>query len=414
MGGPPVWDGDRSYGGARLIPRGSHLPCARAHPVRPRARSSSWRSALAGLWLVAVPPVRLPQQRLLLVPPRGVVASRRASCRASTKRGPIFPAAIAALAPAMPGEQPELARRARREPRVLARALPRARALRAAQTFPEAAPLFAVLLATTPVLHAAALQPLLEPSLGLFVALAFLGLRARSPWQYAAAGAAALSRPDAIVLVAILAAANALAERRFAATRRSRRAAALPCLVWYSLGAARRRRRRTSRCARRTAPARRSTSRSFPRSSSRAGGGDGTACAHRDRARVAAPAAFGAWRAWRTAPRETGAMLAWFALSCAIVVLYGVGKTRYVHPIAFVPLLCLAVGVAGARAAGRRRGSRGLPRPAQARRARRGVRSRSSRFFRCVHRSRSPSFESGLRGDFARARRSRCSRLGRR
>jgi hypothetical protein len=60
---------------------------------------------------------------------------------------------------------------------------------------------------------------------------------------------------------------------------------------------------------------------------------------------IAAPSAVGAWRALRIAPRETGAMLAWFAVSCAVVVLYGVGKTRYVHPIAWVPLLCFAVGM---------------------------------------------------------------------
>jgi hypothetical protein len=38
-------------------------------------------------------------------------------------------------------------------------------------------------------------------------------------------------------------------------------------------------------------------------------------------------------------------MLAWFFGSCAVGVLYGVGKTRYVHPIAWVPLLCLAVAL---------------------------------------------------------------------
>ena len=38
-------------------------------------------------------------------------------------------------------------------------------------------------------------------------------------------------------------------------------------------------------------------------------------------------------------------MGAFLAISCAVVVLYGVGKARYLHPLAFVPLLFFSVGV---------------------------------------------------------------------
>jgi hypothetical protein len=299
-------------------------------------------AALGALWLVQLRPFVFPNNDFYSYR-RAAWSLQAGELPKSTKRGPIFPAAIALLAPALPGEQPELAA-------ALAINLAGSLALflvlaRFAQrTFPEAAPLFAVLLATTPVLHSAALQPLLEPTLGLFVALAFLGLRARSPWQYAAAGAAALSRPDAAVLVAILAVVNALFERdRIVRHAALAALAALPCLVWYSLGA---------RGGASTYLALRDAYGSgaplylailprevFPgwwRSVPLAIGGT---------LLFVAPATFGAWRAWRSAPRETAAMLAWFALSCAVVVLYGVGKARYVHPIAFVPLLCLAVGV---------------------------------------------------------------------
>jgi hypothetical protein len=299
-------------------------------------------AALAALWIAQLRPFVFPNNDFYSFR-RAAWSFQRGELPPSTKRGPILPAAMAVLAPAMPGEQPELAA-ALAVNLACSLALFATLALFAAKTFPGAAALFAVLLATTPVLHAAALQPLLEPSLGLFVALAFLGLRARSPWQYAAAGAAALSRPDAIVLVAILATANAVAERRFVRHAALAIAAALPCLAWYSLG-------RSGGAA--TYLALREAYGSgailylaiLPKEIF-AGWWESTPLGVAlFAAAIAAPAAFGARRAWRAAPRETGAMLAWFFVSCAVVVLYGVGKTRYVHPIAWVPLLCLAVGV---------------------------------------------------------------------
>ena len=63
-------------------------------------------------------------------------------------------------------------------------------------------------------------------------------------------------------------------------------------------------------------------------------------------AAVALPSVVGAVRAAREAPREAAAMAAFLAISCAAVVLYGVGKARYLHPVAWIPLLGFALGVA--------------------------------------------------------------------
>jgi len=320
-------------------------PSVLARFVRGRALPLALLLALAALWIA--------QYRPFVFPNNDFYSFRRAAWSLeagelprSLKRGPILPAAMAALAPALPGGKREL------HAALLAN-LAFSLALVAAlwrfgrRAFPAAAPLFAVLLAATPVLHAMALQPLVEPSLGCFVALAFLGLAARSPWQYAAAGAAALSRQEAAALLALLALANALAEGRWLRHFALAALAGLPFLAWNVLGAA-------------------------------GGSGPATYLALREgfgasaplylamlpkelffgwwgreplvllalAALVILPCAFGAWRGLRSAPREMGAMLGWLAVSCAVVVLYGVGKARYVHPVAWVPLLCFAIGAA--------------------------------------------------------------------
>ena len=61
-----------------------------------------------------------------------------------------------------------------------------------------------VLFATTAQFHSMALQPLVEPSLGFFCLLTLVLFHLRSPWQYAAAAAAALSRSEASTLIPVL------------------------------------------------------------------------------------------------------------------------------------------------------------------------------------------------------------------
>jgi hypothetical protein len=326
--------------------------------IRGRALPLALLLALALLWAA--------QYRPFVFPNNDFYSFRRAAWSLgagelpkSLKRGPILPGVMAALAPALPVRQPELHAALLAN---LAASLAMAAALMAfaVRTFAAAAPLFCVLIATTPVLHVQALQPLVEPTLGLFVALAFLGLRARSAWQYAAAGAAALSRPETALLLGVLALANGAAERRWRLHLGLAAAAGLPFLAWNGLGAL---------------------------------GGTGAADYLELREAfgspallylvmlpkelfsgwwgsapwqlallalaVLAPGLAGAARALREAPRESGAMLAFFAISCLTVVLYGVGKARYLHPVAWIPLLCFALGVVdlaarAARAAARR------------------------------------------------------------
>jgi hypothetical protein len=273
----------------------------------------------------------------------------------SLKRGPILPALMAALAPALPGRHPHLLA-ALVSNLVFSAATVLLLHRFAARTFPAAAPLFLLLLAATPVLHAAALQPLVEPSLALFVALAFALFRACSPWQYAAAAAAALSRPEAAALVAVLCAANVAAERRALPHVALAALGALPFVAWSALGALRGAGAETYLALREgyggaAAPL-------FLAVLAKEGffgwWGRSPAELFALALAVAAPVAIGARRAWREAPREAGAMLAWLALSAAAIVAFGVAKARYVHAVLWVALLCFALGaVEIARRAGR-------------------------------------------------------------
>ncbi len=121
----------------------------------------------------------------------------------SFKRLPIFPALMALLAPLMPGEQPWLA---------AARLLNAGFSLGlllllfdfSARLMRRGAILPVVLLAINPVFQSMGLQPLVEPSMGFFVVLAFWLCARRSDWMYAAAAAAALSRYEVGVIVPVL------------------------------------------------------------------------------------------------------------------------------------------------------------------------------------------------------------------
>jgi hypothetical protein len=328
------------------------------HPSLDPARGARGRGlllaltlALAALWIAQYQPFDFPNNDFYSFR-RAARSLAAGALPASLKRGPILPGIMALLRPALPDGHPELHAALLAN---LAFSLGMFLALGrfALRTFPAAAPLFLVLLATTPVLHAMALQPLVEPSLGCFVALAFLGLRARSPWQYAAAGAAALSRPEAAALLAILAAANGLAEGRWLRHLGLAALAGVPFVAWNALGGARGSGAATYLALHEGfaswAPHYLSM---LPKELLSGFWGRGPLSLGL-LAAAAATAAFGALRALRAAPREAGAMLAWLAISVTAVVLYGVGKARYLHPIAFVPLLCFAVGAgdAAARAA---------------------------------------------------------------
>lgn|GEM_PF-2343017 len=300
-------------------------------------------AGLAALWAAQFHPFVFPNNDFYSFR-RAALSLAAGELPRSLKRGPLLPGAMAALAPAFPGPHPHLDA-ALAANFALSLATLVALYAFARRALPEASAPFAALFATTPVFHAMALQPLVEPGLGLFVALAFVGLALRSPWQYAAAGAAALSRPDAALLLGVLALANAAAERRWRRHAGLAALGALPFACWNSVGAL----RGTGAAAYlelregfgASAPAFLAI---VPREAF--AGLFGTSAPELALFAVAAgiPCAVGAWLGLRAAPRETTAMALWLALSTALVVLYGVGKSRYAHATVFVPLLFFAAG----------------------------------------------------------------------
>ena len=167
-------------------------------------------------------------------------ASAGSSCRRNFQRLPLLPAAMALLAPLLPGRHPELDAALLLNLAFALATLPLLYALRGAQPRPRGAARARALRRHALSSTAQALQPLVEPSLSFFVVLAFVLFQRRSAWQYAAAGAAALSRYEAAALLPIFAAANALRGPALAAARRARRRSrARPSCAGSALGALR-------------------------------------------------------------------------------------------------------------------------------------------------------------------------------
>jgi hypothetical protein len=269
------------------------------------------------------------------------------------QRLPLLPAVMAVLAPLLPARHPELDAALAVNLLCALATLPLL-ALFAARAFGRGALLVPVLFAGTTQIHAAALQPLVEPSLGLFVVLAFVLFQARSPWQYAAAGAAALSRYEAAALLALFAAANALEDRRFFRHAALAAAAGLPFVAWLAAGAL---------------------------------AGSGAAFYAADMERMgwtpaphvvatllkeayrgwwsdapgpdlplfllaaALPTLAGVAVGWRRFRRETVALLVYLALTVLVIVGLGIDKARYLYPVLWIPQLFFAAGLlAGADA----------------------------------------------------------------
>lgn len=264
----------------------------------------------------------------------------------SFKRGPILPALIALGAPLAGGPHPEL-RAALVWNLVFSLGFVALLFRFAWRTFPDAAPWFALLLVTTPVLHAMALQPLVEPSLAFFVALAFVLLRERSPWQYAAAAAAALTRPEGAALPIILALCNAGAERRWRQHAALAAAAFVPFIAWNSLGAA-----RGSGASAYGDLIQAWSLHGFALVGvhylreglggwSSASGAIGLVLGAGVGAVVGG---IGLQRAVRDWPREAWAAFAWLAVSALAVAVFGISKSRYVLPTVWVVLAFVAVG----------------------------------------------------------------------
>jgi hypothetical protein len=212
---------------------------------------------------------------------------------------------------------------------------------------PRAAILPTALYAGSVQFHAMALQPLVEPSLGFFVLLAFVLYQARSPWQYAAAFAVGLGRFEAASVVPILAAANAWRERDWRRHVLLGAAAASGFVGWTLVGLA-----------------------------GGSGGGfylelmegmgfrpqlgfflrqlqEGFAIAQASNPLVLAPAllaigaplAVGAVRGWREFRHEAAPLFAYALVCTAVIAVFGVNKARYVYPSVWVPILFFSLGL---------------------------------------------------------------------
>ena len=154
----------------------------------------------------------------------------------SFKRMPILPALMALLAPLLPGPHPYLDA-ALIWNQVFSLAVLAGLFLLGHRLLGRSGLLLPVLFAGTTQFHANGLQPLVEPSLGFFSVWAFLLHAWRSPWKYAAAAGAALSRYEAALLIPVLFAADVLEQRRLWRPLLPAGLASSGLLVWAGLGA---------------------------------------------------------------------------------------------------------------------------------------------------------------------------------
>lgn len=262
------------------------------------------------------------------------------------QRMPVFPALMALVAPLLPARHPFLHAALLLN---LAFALATLALLYrlAARAYGRGALLAPLLFAGTTQLHSMALQPLVEPSLAFFVVLAFALFQARSPWQYAAAWAAALSRYEAALLVPVLALCNAVPERRLVRHAALAALATSGVVAWTALGALHGSGGSTYLDMMEGMgfqPATDFLERSFKepfRGWYRESAGGLALFA----AVIGVPLAAGVAVGWRRFRRETVALLAFFALSVATIVVFGINKARYVYPTEWIPLFFFAAGL---------------------------------------------------------------------
>ena len=265
----------------------------------------------------------------------------------SFQRMPVFPALMAVVAPALPEPHPYLH---------AALLLNIAFSLGtlwllfvlASRTFGRGALLVPLLFATSTQFHAMGLQPLVEPSLGFFVVLAFVLFERRSGWQWVAAFAAALSRYEAAMLIPVLVLADVLEHRRFWRPALAGALASSGLLLWAGLGALHGSGGSTYLDMMKgmgftAAPEflERSLKEPF-RGYYRATLGPGLAVFA---ACVLVPLGFGIARGLRNFRRETLAMLGFAAACVLVIVVFGINKARYVYPTEWIWLFFFAAGV---------------------------------------------------------------------
>jgi len=261
------------------------------------------------------------------------------------QRMPIYPALMGVLAPLLPGRHPYLQAALGLNVAFSLGLLALVFRL-GSRSFGRGALLPPLLLASTTQFHSMALQPLVEPSLAFFVALAFVLFQARSPWQYAAAWAAGLSRYEAVMLLPVLFVANALGERRFWRHVLLGALAASGFLGWTVLGWL----HGSGSSAYydlmqgmgfRAAPEFFERSFKEPFRGWYREPGEGLWIFL---LAIGIPFAFGVRCALREFRREAAALLAFFVLCVTVIVVFGINKARYVFPTEWIPIFFFSLG----------------------------------------------------------------------
>jgi hypothetical protein len=275
------------------------------------------------------------------------------------QRMPVFPALVGALAPLVPGRHPYLHAALLLNAGFCLGLLVLVFRL-GARTVGRGALLPPLLLASTTQFHSMALQPLVEPSLAFFAALAFVLFQARSPWQYAAAWAAGLSRYEAVLLIPVLFVANAVGERRFWKHVALAALAASGFLGWAALGWLHGSGGATyydlmQGMGFRAAPDFFERSFKEPFRGWYREPGEGLWIFL---IAVGVPLVYGVRAALREFPRVAAALLVFFVLCVGVIVTFGINKARYVFPTEWIPIFFFSLGAlrlaqAGARGAAR-------------------------------------------------------------
>ncbi|HVH06517.1 MAG TPA: hypothetical protein VNE71_11015 [Myxococcota bacterium] len=261
------------------------------------------------------------------------------------QRMPLFPALMGIVAPLLPCEQPYLQ---------AALAVNAACSLGllvlvfvfGARAFGRGALLPPLLLASTTQFHSMALQPLVEPSLAFFVALAFVLFQARSPWQYAAAFAAGLGRYEAVILIPVLFVGNLAVDRRFFTHAGLAALAASGFVGWTALGWLHGSGGATyydlmAGMGFRAAPDFFERSFKEPFRGWYREPGDGLWIFL---LAIGIPLAAGVRAGLAEFRREAAAIAAFFVLCVAVIVIFGINKARYVFPTEWIPIFFFALG----------------------------------------------------------------------
>jgi hypothetical protein len=263
----------------------------------------------------------------------------------SFKRTPVFPLLMAGLSRVMPEPHPEL-----HAALVLNMAFSIGSLVLlfwlSSRLLGAGALLVPVLFATTAQFHSMALQPLVEPSLGFFCLLTLVLFHRRSPWQYLAAAGAALSRSEASTLILVLFVLNWRADRRFWRHMALASLAAVPMLAWTAAGAVRGSGagfylELMKGMGWAAAPGFLLSCVQEPFAGWFVGGGVLLAPFL---VLAVAPTLVGVVIGLREFRREAIAMLAFFGLSVAVIVLFGIEKPRYTYPSGWILLFFFATG----------------------------------------------------------------------